>query len=338
MKFRIRGPVAYFTCAAAVLILLGTASRWLSSPTDQSPEQSLSYHPHLLREAARRGIWPGMGAGEPGESNRHFSVRTQATYAISYIINPYFQHGDFDHDGKCDLAIVVTERSSGRHGFAIIPATLDEVHLAAIGPSLASEHEWKFSGWKVEFHQAYSQKGRERLLVFMESGSVSAIEGAGSGFGTYLVTEHVDDNREPDLVQKAQEQGLWPEGIRYEILWETNPAYMRGDFNGDGEFDVAVLVRDTSNREKGIVIIHNTLDGLHTIFPSTESGTGGGITNPTRILIIPKGEVLTPFSESGAKAPIILNTDAIWAGWPGAPYTGAWYFKDGRYVWVTLSD
>ncbi|MFC1540028.1 hypothetical protein ACFL41_00900 [Gemmatimonadota bacterium] len=167
-----------------------------------------------------------------------------------------------------------------------------------------------------------------------------AIEWAGSMFSSHFI-EGVDGrHHEPALLKRAKEEGLWPEGIKYEIIRErdTNPSWLRGDFNGDGEFDVAILVRDLSNREKGLVIIHSTLDTLHAIFNSTATDGQNGITEPTRILLIPKGKVLSPFSDEGEKPTIVLTGDAIWAGWPGAPYSGAWYFKDGRYLWITLSD
>ena len=331
MRRRISSP-AMFIIFAASLILCISATYPLNR-RNQSVGPSLFDEPYLVREAAEKGIWPGMGTGEVGESNRSFTQRTMKAYTLSDFANPYFQHGDFDFDGICDLAILIIERSTGRKGIAIVPGQLDQVHLIGVGPSVSSEHVWDISGLSVD-----PVERRERLLVSLRSGRGFAIEWEGSSFGTYVVDGGVEERREPELVLKAREQGFWPEGIRYEILWEKNPAYLRGDFNGDGEFDVAVLVRDTSNREKGIVVIHSTLDTLYTIFDSTPPSGESGIKNPSRILLIPKGKVLRPFPEPEPKDPIELKTDAIWAGWPGAPYSGAWYFTEGRYVWITLSD
>ncbi len=313
--------------------MLGAYSPFPAASNTQSPDQSFSYHPHLIQEAARKGIWPGMGVGEPDISNWHFFMRAQETYTISGFANPYFQHGDFDHDGLCDVAVCITENGSGRKGIIIIPGVLDQLHSFGIPPASQTIAEWDIRSLIVD-----PESGNDQLIVTRGNDRAIEIEWVGNMFSSYLIEEIDDDHHEPALLKKAKELGLWPEGIRYEILWESNPAYMRGDFNGDGEFDVAILVRDTSNREQGIVIIHSSFDGLHTIFPSTESGQGGGITNPTRILIIPKGRVLRPFSDHEPKDQIELTADAIWAGWPGAPYSGAWYLRDGRYHWVTLSD
>ncbi|MFC1559202.1 hypothetical protein ACFL39_01290 [Gemmatimonadota bacterium] len=42
-----------------------------------------------------------------------------------------------------------------------------------------------------------------------------------------------------------------------------NPFYLRGDFNGDGENDVAVWVRDAASETPGVLIIHSTLDTIY---------------------------------------------------------------------------
>jgi hypothetical protein len=342
MPARISRLSAAPASVAALLVLLGTTFFGPSTITEQSPNQSLSWQPPLLREAAGKGIWPGMGAGEEGESNRAFFVRTQETYAISDYLNPYYQQGDFDHDGICDLAIAIVERATGRQGFALIPGTLDTVHLVNVGPSSVPEQDLGFRGWDVEYITGpYVRKiDRDRLIVYRKNGPAIAYELYDGKIGTYMVSDIDDMSPEPALVREARKEGLWPKGIRYEIIRERdhNPSWLRGDFNGDGEFDIAVLVRDTSNREQGIVIVHSTLDTLYALFDSTAGEGQGGIMNPSRILRIPKGEVLRPWAEGGEKPEITLTGDAIRAGWPGAPWSGAWYYRDGKYLWVTLSD
>jgi hypothetical protein len=141
---------------------------------------------------------------------------------------------------------------------------------------------------------------------------------------------------EPALVIKAKELGLWPEGIRFEILTERNPYYLRGDFNGDGVLDVAIQARDTSNREKGLVIVHGTLDTLHTLFESTVGR--GPIYDGRHITVIRKGSEIRPWpGQADRLPPFVLIGDAIRSDW-GGPYSGAFYWKAGKYHWVTLSD
>ena len=38
-----------------------------------------------------------------------------------------------------------------------------------------------------------------------------------------------------------------------------NPYYIRGDFNGDGEMDVAFWVRNAETQQRGVAMVHSTL-------------------------------------------------------------------------------
>ncbi len=323
---------------AAALLLAGglplapSIKNPLVDPVAQEAQQGLRYEPHLVQEAARLGIWPGMAPGEPGESHQSFTRRTQASYAISNAANPYFLRGDFDSDGIADLAILVRERSTNRTGLAVVPGTLEKVHLFGFAPDSPGSE----AGWRVVELGITTGGVGEGVVVGLRDGSGVEIRWAGGAYRTSALEKTRGERTEPELVRRAREHDLWPEGIRYEILWERNPAYIRGDFNGDGELDVAVLVRDTSNRNRGIVIVPSTLDRLHVLLGRME---GGGITDARKIFVIPKGEVLRPFpGDAGPREPIQLQVDAIWAGVPGAPYTGAWYWAGGEFRWVTLSD
>lgn len=50
---------------------------------------------------------------------------------------------------------------------------------------------------------------------------------------------------------------------RYLLSFHLNPFYLRGDFNGDGPNDVAMLVRAIDTRRVGIAIFHA---GLNQVF------------------------------------------------------------------------
>lgn len=41
-------------------------------------------------------------------------------YAVETRINPFYLQGDFDGDGRRDTAVLVQERTSGKHGAAIV--------------------------------------------------------------------------------------------------------------------------------------------------------------------------------------------------------------------------
>jgi len=43
----------------------------------------------------------------------------------------------------------------------------------------------------------------------------------------------------------------------YEIYFGMTPFFQRGDFNGDGEFDIAIQVISKTSRKRGIVFLHS---------------------------------------------------------------------------------
>ena len=54
-----------------------------------------------------------------------------------------------------------------------------------------------------------------------------------------------------------------------------NPFYLRGDFNGDGKIDVAVLVKQRSTGKVGIAIINGAPGKITILGAGTTSGNGG---------------------------------------------------------------
>ncbi len=45
---------------------------------------------------------------------------------------------------------------------------------------------------------------------------------------------------------------------KYEVYFEMTPFFQRGDFNGDGEFDIAIQVVSKTSRKRGIVFLHSS--------------------------------------------------------------------------------
>ena len=54
-----------------------------------------------------------------------------------------------------------------------------------------------------------------------------------------------------------------------------NPFYLRGDFNGDGKIDVAVLVKQRSTGKSGIAIVHSGTSKVTILGAGTAIGNGG---------------------------------------------------------------
>ena len=74
-----------------------------------------------MAAAETAGLW----------SSEEFSFEPQ--------MNPYYLRGDFDGDGRNDVAAWVRRISDGRRGLAIVHATLDAFHLFGAGEPLWPE-------------------------------------------------------------------------------------------------------------------------------------------------------------------------------------------------------
>lgn len=61
----------------------------------------------------------------------------------------------------------------------------------------------------------------------------------------------------------------------YEIYFEMSPFFQRGDFNGDGAFDIAIQVVSKTSRKRGIVFLHHNDLNYHVIGAGKKFGDLG---------------------------------------------------------------
>jgi len=61
----------------------------------------------------------------------------------------------------------------------------------------------------------------------------------------------------------------------YEVYFDMSPFFQRGDFNGDGEFDIAIQVISKTSRKRGIVFLHNGDLNYHVIGAGKKFGDLG---------------------------------------------------------------
>jgi hypothetical protein len=59
-------------------------------------------------------------------------------YELSYHMNPSYLRGDFDGDGKVDIAALVKQRSTGKLGIAIIHGATDKVTILGAGTAIGN--------------------------------------------------------------------------------------------------------------------------------------------------------------------------------------------------------
>jgi hypothetical protein len=77
----------------------------------------------------------------------------------------------------------------------------------------------------------------------------------------------------PEVIDKA----IANESLakKYELSYRMNPSYLRGDFDGDGKIEVAVLVKERSTEKIGIAIINGATDKVTILGAGTAIGNGG---------------------------------------------------------------
>jgi hypothetical protein len=95
---------------------------------------------------------PGAIRGVPDAVKRALtSGSTGKKYDLSFRINPSYLEGDFNGDGKMDVAVLVKERSTGKVGIAIVPGTTGKVTIVGAGIGIGNggdDFEWMDS-WQV---------------------------------------------------------------------------------------------------------------------------------------------------------------------------------------------
>jgi hypothetical protein len=72
-------------------------------------------------------------------------------YELSFHMNPFYLRGDFNGDGKTDIAFLLKQRSTGKLGIAIINGATDKVTVVGAGNAVGNgsdDFEWMDS-WQV---------------------------------------------------------------------------------------------------------------------------------------------------------------------------------------------
>jgi len=76
----------------------------------------------------------------------------------------------------------------------------------------------------------------------------------------------------PEAVERAMAKGLLAK--EYEVSFQVNPFWLSGDFNGNGNLDVAVLVKQRSTGKVGIAIIHGGMSKVAILGAGLVIGNG----------------------------------------------------------------
>jgi hypothetical protein len=143
----------------------------------------------------------------------------------------------------------------------------------------------------------------------------------------------VQTNDIPESVQTAITNG--PLGKKYEISFHLSPFYLRGDFNGGGKVDVAVLVKQRSTEKLGIAIILGEGDKVTILGAGTVLGNGSD-----DFKWIDNWQIHTKDAgpnAAGAQSLPPLRGDALLVTKSEAA-SALIYWNGKRYVWLQQGD
>ena len=90
-----------------------------------------------------------------------------AQYILESRLNPFFQQADFDGDGKLDLAVLIVEKGSGKHGVALLRRSAAAPVVVGAGRDFGNGgDDWRWMDvWRVEDGRPTRGKLRYDLLV-----------------------------------------------------------------------------------------------------------------------------------------------------------------------------
>lgn len=123
---------------------------------------------------------------------------------------------------------------------------------------------------------------------------------------------------------------------RYDFSFHINPFYLRGDLDGDGRADIAILVKDQSTAKVGIAILRAPAHTVTVLGAGNAFGNGGDDFSRINVWRVhPKEKVHR--GADGGPAPPTLRSEAIFV--EAAESASALIYWDGRrFRWYQQGD
>ena len=87
-------------------------------------------------------------------------------YEVSFHLSPFYLRGDFNGDGKIDVAALVKQRSTGKLGIAIVHGEAEKATILGAGTAIGNggdDFEWMDS-WQVYSKDRVALEGGEKSL------------------------------------------------------------------------------------------------------------------------------------------------------------------------------
>ncbi len=118
-----------------------------------------------------------------------------------------------------------------------------------------------------------------------------------------------------------------------ELSAAMNPFYQRGDFDGDGQADLAILVRDKISGKIGILVLHRS--GKSVLLGAGRSfGNGGDDFAWIDQWSVDDGG---KNARRGSDPSVKRGQDALWVAKEGSA-SALIRYRNGRYVWQQQGD
>ena len=137
----------------------------------------------------------------------------------------------------------------------------------------------------------------------------------------------------PEPIKKAITNGSLPK--EYVISFQIGPFYLRGDFNGDGQIDVAALVKQRSTGKLGIAIVPGGRNKVAVLGAGIGIGNGGDDFEWMDYWqVYAKGSVNRGSGETNAPW---VRGDALLVG-KSESASALIYWNGKRYAWFQQGD
>jgi hypothetical protein len=128
--------------------------------------------------AAREPTWPELQNLPSWAGSILSEQRFASTYAITTRINPYFLQGDFNGDGRLDIAVMIEHKPTMQQGIAILHAGPMTPIVVGAGREIGNggaDFSW-LDAWSIETRDprgksAPTLRGDALLVQKLESAS-----------------------------------------------------------------------------------------------------------------------------------------------------------------------
>ncbi len=137
----------------------------------------------------------------------------------------------------------------------------------------------------------------------------------------------------PEMIQRAITNGSLAKG--YDVSFDLIPSYLQGDFNGDCNIDVAVLVKQRATGKVGIAIVHGGMGKATILGAGTAIGNGGDdFAWMDSWQVYAKNRAAHAAGETSV---LRLRGDALLVGKTEAA-SALIYWNGEKYVWLQQGD